>query len=561
VSEPYRPRWAGLFALALVVAQLPGLSRSAFDPNQSDFANYFVPAFVLARGGDVGALYQRDVFEESVRLAGLSTLGSFVPHPPANALWLLPFAGLSPSTAKGLWTLTLLATLVCTIVMVRRLCPEASPALAALLVLAPTLSVRNNLAFGQPYPILGAFLLAGVLSLRSRHHFTGGFLLGLGAGLKPYALPIGALFLHPERLRALAGFACGVATPALILVGITGAGPLLEFGAKVLPWMVRGDIQDPFAAGWGSVGALANRLFRFEPDLNPVPWANLPSVARFFGAAVPSALLALGVWCGVRALKQQRIQDAVALVVALALAASPFVASYHLVLLVLPVAAVAQRLTGISLVLWLLAWAALGSPLMTVFRSVDGVLAPLAFARFFALLALSLVVAWPWLSRSMLVPVTVVGALVGLGAVARPFHEENWPRVETARGYSMIRPHFCGESLRWWSPSSDGRRMESRGKGEACEVSRRRKTQGPEVRSRFTYGSWNLFIRSAEGALERRITFSDANELDPVLSPDGCAVVFASDQGRGLGSTALYRVDLSPLIAGCGTDRSASSPP
>lgn len=560
MAEPHRLGWAGLFALVLGVVQVPVLSRTALDPGQSDFVNYFVPAFVLGRGGDLGALYQAGAFDEATRLASLSTLGSFVPHPPANALWLAPFAELSPAAAKGVWTVTLLAALGLSVWMVRRLWPGASLALAALLVLAPTLSIRNSLAFGQPYLILSALLLAGVLLYRAGRRFTGAFLLGLGAGFKPYALPVSVLFFHPGRLRALAGFACGAATPSLVLLALAGVGPFHEFTTKVLPWMMRGDIQDPFAAGWGSIGALANRLFRFEPDLNPAPWASLPSAARFIGVAVPSALLALGAWCGSRALEQQRIQDGVAVVVALTLAASPFVASYHLVLLFLPVVAVAQRLTGGLLVLWLLAWAALGSPLLNVFRSADGILAPLAYGRFFALLALSLVVAWPWLSRSMLVPVTVIGSLVGLGAMSRPFHEERWPRVEAARGYSMTRPYFCGESLRWWSPSADGRRMESRGEGEACAVSRLAHPTGREVHSRFTNGSWNLFLRSATSVAERRITFSDANELDPVLSPDGCAVVFASDQGRGLGSTALYRVDLAPLVAGCGAFRSPSSP-
>jgi len=160
----------------------------------------------------------------------------------------------------------------------------------------------------------------------------------------------------------------------------------------------------------------------------------------------------------------------------------------------------------------------------------------------------------------MLVPVTVMGTLVGIGAMSRPLHEESWPRVEAARGYSMARPHFCGESLRWWSPTADGRRMESRGEGEACAVSRPARSTGWEVHSRFTNGSWNLFLRSAKSVAERRITSSDANELDPVLSPDGCAVVFASDQGRGLGSTALYRLDLAPLVAGCDAFSSAPSP-
>lgn len=553
--------WAALVALALIAIQLPALSRNAVDPGQSDFANYFVPARVLSQGGDIGVLYQRDAFDQATREADLSTLGSFIPHPPTNALWLLPFAGLRPTAAKGLWTLTLLFALAAALWMTGRLWPGGGPWLPVVLVMAPTLAVRNGLAFGQPYLILGTLLLGGVLAWQTGRIFAGGFLLGLGAGFKPYALPVGALFLHRARLLGLVGFGCGAATPVLVLLALSGSGPLVEFMTKVAPWMARGDIQDPFAAGWGSIGALANRLFRFEPDLNPAPFADLSVVAAFIGAAIPAALVALGVGCGLRAVREGNVPEAVGVIVALALSASPFVASYHLVLLILPVTAVAMRLNGTPLLLWLLAWAGVGSPLMNLFRSAPLAPTPLAYGRFMVLLGLALVLARPWLSRSLLVPVAVVGVVGGVAVASRPVQEETWPRVEEARGYSMSRPFFCGTRLRWWSPSPDGRQMESLGEGEDCQAIRSPTSRGPEVISRFTDGSWNLFLRSPEDAVEPRLTFSGANEVDPVITPDGCAVVFASDQGRGLGSTALYRLDLSSFIAGCGKGRPAAVPP
>ena len=77
-------------AVGLGVLQIPVLLGAAADPSQSDFGNYFTSAFVLARGGDLGQLYDRDTFAAAMGEAGLSGLGSFIPHPPANALWLVP---------------------------------------------------------------------------------------------------------------------------------------------------------------------------------------------------------------------------------------------------------------------------------------------------------------------------------------------------------------------------------------------------------------------------------------------------------------------------------------
>ncbi len=68
-------------AIALVALQLPVVAKTAADPTQSDFANYYTPAFVLARGGDLGSLYGRDAFERALRIAGIEGLGSFIPHP------------------------------------------------------------------------------------------------------------------------------------------------------------------------------------------------------------------------------------------------------------------------------------------------------------------------------------------------------------------------------------------------------------------------------------------------------------------------------------------------
>lgn len=306
--------------------------------------------------------------------------------------------------------------------------------------------------------------------------------------------------------------------------------------------------------------ALVNRLLRFEPDLNPLPWLNAPLLARFIGTLVSASLLSLGVICGRRALGLGQPLDAVGISIGCALGASPLVASYHLVLLVVPVLAVAARWRGSALGLWMLGWALLGSPLMNTFRSAAGVLAPLAYARFFGLLVLALVVAWPFLSRRRAGLAMALGALAGVAALSAGGREESWARIESAKGYSMMRPHFCGTDLRWWSPSKDGHRLESRGEGKECAPAPVA-FRGAVTISRFAEGSWNLYLRrGAPNASETRPTFSDANEVDPVFTPDGCAVVFASDQGRGLGSTALYRLDVSRVMAGCGGPAPASGP-
>jgi len=548
-----------LSALLLALVQAPVLVRTGADPSQSDFANYLTPAIVLARGGDVGTLYDREAFDQAMSRTGIPGLGSFIPHPPANALWLVPLAGRPPAVAKALWSGVLVLAILFTIVALARLDEGFSPSLSAVLVLAPTLAVRNGLAFGQPYLILAALLAAGVVALDRGRDFLAGFLLGLGVSFKPYALWVGALFLRRDRKHALVGFLCGAALPSVFLWIVAGEGPFIEFKAKVLPWMLKGDIQDPFSPVWGSASALFNRLFRFEPDLNPDPWLVAPGLARFLGAAVPAALLAVGVLAGRRAIEARRALDAVAICIAFALAASPFAASYHLVLLSIPFAALAARSEGRARVLTLAGYALLGSSSVHAFRAATGPLAPLAYARFFAMSLVAFAVAWPFLRRGMRAPVLAAGALAGFLAVSAAGATEPWSRIEAAKGYSMMRPYFCGERLRWLSPAADGRRLESRGEGEDCAPIAA--PRAARVESRFTEGSWNLYLHGTSAGLEQRLTYSSANELEPVPTPDGCGVVFASDQGRGLGSTALYRIEVPALKGECAGAGPASSRP
>jgi hypothetical protein len=555
--------WWLVAALALATVQLPVLLRTGADPSQSDFANYYAPAWVLARGGDVGALYDRDTFATSMAAAGLEGLGSFVPHPPANALWLLPLAFLPAAAAKALWSAALVGALALTVAALARLGGARGAWEMAVIVLAPTLAVRNALAFGQPYPFLAALLAGGALALERGRDFVAGVLLGLGVSFKPYALGLGFLFLGRGRRRALAGFVCGAVLPSLLLAALTGVAPFSEFAVKVFPWMVRGEIQDPFSPVWGSVSALSNRLFRFEADLNPHPWVTAPLLARFAGAAVSTFLLALGVFSGRRALDSGRAAEAVAMVIAFSLAASPFGASYHLVLLALPVAVMTSRWRGAPGVAVVLFWAILGSSALNVLRAASGPLAPLAYARVFGITALALGLSWAFLNPRVVALALAVGALAG-GLVLRwDGREESWARVESARGYSMMKPYFCGSTLRWLAPSADGRRLESHGAGEDCPSTAAAPAlrSGASVVSRFAEGSWDLYLRDRAGREEMRLTHSRANEIDPVLEPAGCAVVFASDQGRGLGSTALYRLDLSPFIEACAGPAPAAGRP
>ena len=59
--------------------------------------------------------------------------------------------------------------------------------------------------------------------------------------------------------------------------------------------------------------------------------------------------------------------------------------------------------------------------------------------------------------------------------------------------------------------------------------------------ARQSAGVWNLWLRNRQTGEERRVTNADCNDVFPSWEADSKTLIFASDCGRGLGLTALYR--------------------
>jgi hypothetical protein len=346
-----------------------------------------------------------------------------------------------------------------------------------------------------------------------------------------------------------------------------------EFFAQILPRLVRGEIQDPFSPGWGSLSALARALLRLEPDLNPRPWADLPLLAEFLAIGAPAGVLAAAfvlarapvdsaddAKAGPDPAPAEPILAAAGLILAATLAAAPLVQSYHLVLL-WPVALVAIRRPGLrgGAVVLLLGLAA--SPLAHAFFRVEGAWSPLRFIR--ALLLLAILFLMPTKARhrstrirfgAAALAASVAGTLSGAIGLSAKGVEERWPPTDPGPVYAQFAPMFCEGRLGFWTPAEDGRTLQISSRAPGFEACRSARTENPrpavspdgswEIVSMFREGSWNLYLRERDAPSWMRVTFSDANETEPAWSPDGESVVFASDEGRGLGAPRLRKLTL-----------------
>ena len=520
-------------------------------------------------------LYERDVFDRAHTSLGLPGLGSFVPHPPPNALLLWPLARLPAGAAKAAWTLLLAAAYVGAVVlMARGIGVDATT--AAFMGVVPTAALGNALAYGQPYPLLLLLACASLWAARRGRWATAGALLAPVMVLKLYGALFIGLFLLGRRWRALAGLSGAALASAAMSVAVLGTDIHVAYVREILPFALDGRVQDPYSMSWQSGASLSRRLFAFEPDLNPRPWIHAPVFADALARAIAAALAALTV---LAAAGMPTVAGQWAMMLTGALAVSPLPATYHFVLLVLPAAVAFDAARGRAERIAIVAsFAFAASSLPHYFmRWGEGAGNLVAQPRFFAVVTLLVIVARPALCSRRV----GIAAASGLTVAAvswptfghAPPSEPAWTRLP-AGGYLQAAPITCGRDHAWLAvahnqyvvASSDGSRLpvDAPPRVPACVGGRVRALPPPAaaepawarfgaparhvrvspdgwwvVAQVFREGSWDVEVMARDGRIVA-VTRDTANEVEPSWSADGHAVLFASDRGRGLGSTAIY---------------------
>lgn len=443
---------AALRALVLALACVQAaLCLPALGAVRNDFPVYYVSARAVLDGRDASRIYERAFWEREGPRAGLPTVGTFQPFPPANALVLVPFAWLPPAAAKLAWSALLSAALALSLLALARALPGTSPWLLALALLAQPASLRNALAFGQPYPLLLlAFCLALLAWTRGRDAAVGALLAPVVA-LKLYAAPfVPAATLARRRGLALGAIAGVVALTALSLSAL-GREAHVTYLREMLVPSLEGRVLDPYYPTWGSPQSLARRLFEREPDFNPRPALDAPRAAAACGTGAAVGIVAFAVAASAWLFRRGHDGRGFAVLVLGGLAASSMPATYHFVQLALPcavlLAAEARPRTRAAVVL-LTAYAASTLPHVLAFR-VEGWGSLLGGTRLAALVVLLALAARPVRLRVPLACGLALATLAGGVRAARYSEDSPAARVSEARGLLAAEPAACAEGLAW----------------------------------------------------------------------------------------------------------------
>lgn len=309
----------------------------------ADFPSYLTAAKIVADGGNAARLYDIAWFQEQLRVYGIGepSQGKFSPFPPPSALLLVPLTPLAPLDALRVMTAVSVLGLVCSILLLMRIL-SWNFIDTALFVLLSGSAIHNALRFGQPYILVSLCCILGFYAYLERKPWLAGICFGLFAPIKYFPVVMLIYFAYRREWKVVLGGAIAMLAVAALSIGVLGWTVHEEFLASVLGNHLLGKLgmQDPFTASFQSFDSLFRRLFIYDALSNPQPLAALPRL-QSIGVPVAKALILVTAIAALSKLARRGTAAAAApsigLLSVVALLLAPATATYHFVLLWLPV--------------------------------------------------------------------------------------------------------------------------------------------------------------------------------------------------------------------------------
>jgi hypothetical protein len=337
-----RPVAIFLFAALAFVLTVRGLVP-AMSKIDSDFPGYFTAAKIVADGGDVERLYDNSWFQDQMRRyqIGKPSQGKFSPFPPPTALLLVPLSPLQPLNALRALTCVSVLCLVCAIVLLARILSWSLIDTTVFILLSGN-AVSGALRLGQPYILVSLSCVLGYYAYVKGRPVLAGLCFGVFSPIKYFPVVILAYFAFRKEWKLLLGGAAAILAVVLISIGVLGWKIHEDFLSSVLGnhLVANLSMQDPFTASFQSFDTLFRRLFVFDARLNPQPLASLPRLQVIGVIAAKASIFLAGMAVLVK-LARSGVGNAAApsigLLGILTLLLAPATATYHFVLLWLPV--------------------------------------------------------------------------------------------------------------------------------------------------------------------------------------------------------------------------------
>jgi len=310
----------------------------------TDFPNYLLTARLAHEGYDTARIYEWTWLqrEKDHRAVDDNVVG-MIPITPFSTLVMWPLATLEPLVAKHIWIVVNLALLVPLCWMLRSMTGLTYQRIV--LLFAFSFPMHRNLLYGQFYLLLLALIAAACWAYLRRYYVMAGALIALAAACKIFPVLFFAFFLQRRSWRALiSGVVAGLAAVAAS-VAVFGWNLHRTYLHEVLPWTLHGEGMPPYITSSSSISSVLHCLFLSEPQWNPHPWHYSPLWYALLQPTLQMLILAPAIlFIRKRDQSPDRILLEWSALLTASLAISTMPASYHFVLMVLPVCVLGKEL-------------------------------------------------------------------------------------------------------------------------------------------------------------------------------------------------------------------------
>jgi hypothetical protein len=329
-----------LVALTLLLAArgiVPALSKV-----DTDFPNYFTAAKIVADGGNTDRLYDNGWFQDQMRRyqIGKASEGEFKPFPPPTALLLLPLARLQPLDALRVLTVGSVLCLICSIILLAKIL-SWSLVDSTVFVLLSGYAVLGALRLGQPYILVSLSCIVGYYARLKGRPLLAGICFGLFTPIKYFPVVFLVYFAFRKEWKVVLGGAAAILMVTAVSVGILGWKIHEDFLSSVLGnhLIAKLDLQNPFAVSYQSFDSLFRRLFIYDATLNPQAPFALPRLQGIAVLITKASILLAAIGTLVKLARRGggATGPSIGILGVVTLLLAPATATYHFVLLWLPV--------------------------------------------------------------------------------------------------------------------------------------------------------------------------------------------------------------------------------
>jgi hypothetical protein len=305
----------------------------------SDFPNYYTSSKLLVEGKDLSMIYHDEWFQQKIYGYGIGEEGKYSPFPPPAAFVMIPVASLSPLAAKRVFLLVNVIALLAAAVLITMI-SKFSYIGACNIILLSGAALSNNFVLGQLYLILLMSIVWGYRSFLGGKSVAAGIAWGVGAAVKYFPLIyIPAIIIKKDwkTLGALIFTFVFVTMAACMYFGFEASA---QFFTRVLPSHLNGELsnQSNYAVAFQSWNSLLRTMFVYDAVQNPSPLFESVPAFQFSRAVIYagfSAAAMIAIW---RLRHNLRIVPySIVISSLLVFVLAPASASYHVVLLVLPI--------------------------------------------------------------------------------------------------------------------------------------------------------------------------------------------------------------------------------